>query len=65
MMSEKMTVKDSTHTARQAEELERALEAQYQADKRRPAAAEERADWRRTRRAAAEKRPDGKQALRP
>jgi hypothetical protein len=55
---------DRPYTREQAEELERALEAQYLADKRNPPPAHEYAAWRRTRRTAAERRlgrPDQRQ----
>lgn len=53
-----MTLKeqDTTDTLQQAEELERALEAQYRADKRQSPPADEYAEWKQVRRAAAARR---------
>lgn len=49
-----MTLKEqsTTYTPQQAEELERALEAQYRADKRQSPPAREYAEWKQVRRAA-------------
>jgi hypothetical protein len=49
-------VKDRSYTAEQAQELERALEAQYRADKDEAAQQDEREQWRQIRRTAAERR---------
>ena len=46
----------ATYTQQQAEELERALEAQYRADERDAPPAQEYAEWQRVRREAALRR---------
>jgi hypothetical protein len=46
----------ATYTQQQAEELERALEAQYLADERNAPPAREYAEWQKVRRAAAQRR---------
>lgn len=53
-----MTLKeqDTTYTPEQAQELERALDAQYRADKQRSPPAREYAAWKQVRRAAAARR---------
>ena len=53
-----MTLKeqDTTYTPQHAEELERALDAQYRADTRQSPLAPEYAEWKQVRRAAAARR---------
>ncbi len=53
-----MTLKaqDNTYTPEQAEELERALDAQYRANSRQSPPAREYAEWKQVRRAAAARR---------
>jgi hypothetical protein len=53
-----MTTKEhnDTYTQQQAEELDRALEAQYRADQRNSPPAREYAEWKQVRRAAAVRR---------
>ncbi len=47
---------DTTYTPQQAQELERALDAQYRADRRQSPSAREYAEWKQVRRAAAARR---------
>jgi hypothetical protein len=53
-----MTLKDHeiSYTQEQLEQLDRALEAQYRADRQKAPPAHEYAEWKRVRRAAAERR---------
>jgi hypothetical protein len=53
-----MTTKEqnAAYTQQQADELDRALEAQYRADQRNSPPASEYAEWKRVRRAAAARR---------
>jgi hypothetical protein len=52
-----MAVKNKSYTTEQAEELDRALEAQYEADQRRRTRSSdgEREEWRKIRRASAQR----------
>jgi hypothetical protein len=51
-----LSEQELTYTPQQAEDLDRALEAQYQADKKRRPPVHEYAEWQRVRRAAAQRR---------